>query len=198
MTTRLAASFLLLSPAALTASLMSYVGRWQFALASVLVLALWVGSEMVLSFPLDQTTQVNVTFHTTGAIATAAFFSSTQPRPASDAVAARPSVLVVVIGFVAGVVEHGAMDYLPHSYPIPSGMDVVFSIVLFIVAVALTKPQFRVLVTTCFIGSIIPDLVDLGPPILNRHLGWSLPSRKNLPMALATILRFSLSRSEEA
>jgi len=125
---------------------------------------------------------VNVTFHTTVALATAAFLSSTQSRPASGGTAARPSLLIAVIGFVAGVVEHGVMDYVPHSYPIPSGMDVVFSIILFTVAVALTKPQFRVLVTVCFIGSIFPDLVDLGPPILNRHLGWSLPSVKIFPL----------------
>jgi hypothetical protein len=124
---------------------------------------------------------VNVTFHTTGALATAAFLSSTQSRPASGGTASRPSLLIAVIGFVAGVVEHGVMDYMPHSYPIPSGMDVVFSIILFTVAVALTKPQFRVLATACFIGSIFPDLVDLGPPILNGHLGWTLPTVRIFP-----------------
>jgi hypothetical protein len=74
---------------------------------------------------------VNVTFHTTSAIATAAFLSSTQSRPAPDAEAARPSLLIGLIGFVAGVVEHGVMDYVPRTYPIPSGTDVVFSIILF-------------------------------------------------------------------
>ena len=73
------------------------------------------------------------------------------------------------------------MDYVPHSYPIPSRIDVIFSITLFAVAVALTKPQFRVLVTSCFIGSIFPDLVDLGPSILNRHLGWTLPAIRMFP-----------------
>jgi len=47
MTTRLADWFLLLSLAVLIASLIAYVGRWQLFLASLLVLALWVGSEMV-------------------------------------------------------------------------------------------------------------------------------------------------------
>jgi hypothetical protein len=86
-----------------------------------------------------------------------------------------------VIGFIAGIVEHGVMDYVPHSYPIPSGLDVVISITLFIVAVALTKAEFRILVTACFLGSILPDLVDLGPLILNRHLGWTLPTAKIFP-----------------
>jgi hypothetical protein len=47
MTTRLADWFLLLSIAVLIASLIAGVGRWQLSLASVLVLALWIGSEMV-------------------------------------------------------------------------------------------------------------------------------------------------------
>ncbi len=124
---------------------------------------------------------MNVTFHTAGALATASFLSSIQSRPAPDGTAARSSLLIGVVGFVAGVVEHGVMDYVPHSYPIPSGMDAACSIILFTVVVALTKPQFRLLVTACFIGSIFPDLVDLGPPMLNRHLGWSLPSVKLFP-----------------
>jgi hypothetical protein len=47
MTTRLADWFLLFSIAVLIASFIAYVGRWQLFLASLLVLALWVGSEMV-------------------------------------------------------------------------------------------------------------------------------------------------------
>jgi hypothetical protein len=139
---------------------------------------------------------MNVTFHTAGALATAAFLSSTQARKASGGSAPRHTLLIAVIGFAAGVVEHGAMDYVPHSYPIPSGIDVVVSITLFIFALAWTRPQFRVLVTACFIGSIFPDLVDLGPPILNRYLGWTLPTIKVFPWHSA-ILGFSLSRSEK-
>jgi len=47
MTTRLADWFLLLALAVLIASVIAHAGRWQLSLASVLVLALWVGSEMV-------------------------------------------------------------------------------------------------------------------------------------------------------
>jgi hypothetical protein len=124
---------------------------------------------------------VNVTFHTTGALASAAFLSSFRARAVSGETASRDSLLLLVIGFIAGVAAHGVMDYVPHSYPISSGLDVVLSIILFIVAVAQTKPQFRVLVTACFIGSVFPDLVDLGPSIVNRHLGWSLPTVRIFP-----------------
>jgi len=82
---------------------------------------------------------------------------------------------------MAGVVEHGIMDYIPHSYPIPSDVDVVLSLILLVVAVAQTRPQFRILVTACYIGSVFPDLVDLGPAILNHHFGWTLPTVKIFP-----------------
>jgi hypothetical protein len=47
MTTRLADIFLLVSLGILIASFLAYVGRWQLSLASFLMLALWMGSEMV-------------------------------------------------------------------------------------------------------------------------------------------------------
>jgi hypothetical protein len=47
MTIRLADIFLLVSLLVLIASFLAHVGRWQLSSASVLMLALWVGSEMV-------------------------------------------------------------------------------------------------------------------------------------------------------
>jgi hypothetical protein len=47
MTTRLANVFLLASLLVLIAAIFAYVGRWQLSLASMLVFALWVGSELV-------------------------------------------------------------------------------------------------------------------------------------------------------
>jgi hypothetical protein len=47
MTTRLADVFLLVSLLVLIASFLTYTGRWALSLASFLMLALWVGSEMV-------------------------------------------------------------------------------------------------------------------------------------------------------
>jgi hypothetical protein len=47
MTSRLADGFLLVSVLLVIASLLAYVGRWQLSLASILMLALWMGSAMV-------------------------------------------------------------------------------------------------------------------------------------------------------
>src|SRR5690242_1707948 len=89
----------------------------------------WVLNEIALCrviIPLShKPRKVNVTFHTAGALATAAFLSSTQARAASGRRAHPHSPVLAGIGFVAGIVEHGIMDYVPHSYPIPSGLDVV-------------------------------------------------------------------------
>ena len=122
---------------------------------------------------------MNVTFHTLSALATSAVLSSKNVDEAS-----RPStnrVLLVVVGFVAGILLHGVLDFLPHTYPIGSVFDVVLSLILFAAGFALVKPNQRLLVGSCFLGAILPDLVDLGPPILNNRLGWSIPVVKVFP-----------------
>lgn len=88
---------------------------------------------------------------------------------------------LLAVGFVAGVLLHGLLDFVPHSYPIKSGLDVVFSLILFVAAIAFSKRQHRFLIGACFLGAIFPDLVDLGPAIVNNHLGWSVPVVKIFP-----------------
>src|SRR5690349_9306159 len=118
---------------------------------------------------------MNVTFHTLTALATAAVLSSKHIKSASEKVFAFSDKSVLVVGFAVGVVSHGLLDYVPHTYPIRSTVDVALSLVLFAVAIFLAKPHHRLLLAVCFLGSIFPDLIDLAPAILNHHLGWSLP-----------------------
>lgn len=123
---------------------------------------------------------MNVTFHTLAALGTAAVLSSRsanrepQQDPASDR-------FLSVIGFAAGVIVHGLLDYIPHTYPIKSGVDVILSLGLFTVAVIFATRSHRLLIGACFLGSIFPDLIDQGPAIVNKHLGWSLPVVKIFP-----------------
>lgn len=42
-------------------------------------------------------------------------------------------------------------------------------------------PPARVLLSACYLGALFPDLVDLGPAIVNKRLGWSLPVVKIFP-----------------
>lgn len=132
---------------------------------------------------------VNVTFHTIGAIATAAVLSSRRSAQCSPILDRLP---LLTVGFVAGILAHGALDHVPHTYPIPSAFDVFLGLTLFLVAIASSKHEHRVLLGACFAGSVLPDFIDLGPAIINRRLGWSLPVVKVFPLALATILWINL------
>jgi hypothetical protein len=121
---------------------------------------------------------VNVTFHTIGAIATAAVLSSRRSAQCSPI---RDRFPLLTIGFVVGILAHGALDHVPHTYPIPSALDVFLGLTLFLAAIATSKQGHRVLLGACFAGSVLPDLIDLGPAIINRRLGLSLPVVKIFP-----------------
>jgi hypothetical protein len=124
---------------------------------------------------------VNVTFHTLTSISAAAVLSSRGAGKKSRPTSFHDSVLVLTGGFLGGVLLHGLLDYLPHSYPIPSVLDAIFSLALFVIAIALAQPHHRLLVAACFLGAVFPDLVDLGPAIVNKNLGWSVPVVKLFP-----------------
>ena len=115
---------------------------------------------------------VNVTFHVLTGIGVAASLSPRKP-PVSR--------IAVVAGLASTICLHGLLDYVPHSYPIKSSIDVALALLLFGAALSLAKPHLRLLLVTCFLGSILPDLIDLAPGILNRHVGLNLPEVKLFP-----------------
>ncbi len=118
---------------------------------------------------------VNVAFHTLAALGTAAVLSSCRSDRIPQQFAIRDSPVFLGIAFAAGILEHGLLDYAPHWYTVKSEIDIFLSLILVAIVITLARPQHRPLVGVCFLGSIFPNLVDLGPPILNRNLGWSLP-----------------------
>jgi hypothetical protein len=73
------------------------------------------------------------------------------------------------------------LDYIPHSYPINSSIDVSLAVVLFCVSLFFAKAHIRPLLVTCFFGGILPDLIDLAPGILHHHVGLRLPEVKVFP-----------------
>lgn len=85
------------------------------------------------------------------------------------------------MGFGIALLLHGLLDYAPYSYPIPSALHVPLSLGLWLVATRYAKPQHRILVGICFLGGVFPDLLDLAPPLANRHLGWALPVTEFFP-----------------
>jgi hypothetical protein len=118
---------------------------------------------------------MNVTFHTLLGLATAAVLASRQGQPRGLALATSADLPLLGAGFMIGIAAHGALDFAPHSYPIKSAADVLLSLGLFGSALLLTRSRHWLLLVACFAGCIFPDVVDLGPAVLNKRLGWSLP-----------------------
>ncbi|HEY7403908.1 MAG TPA: hypothetical protein VIB39_10325 [Candidatus Angelobacter sp.] len=108
-------------------------------------------------------------------MATAAVLTSRDTGQEPTRSAMRDQLPVLAGGFVAGLLLHGVLDFLPHSYPIKPSLDVASSLCLFGAAIIFSKRRHLLLITACFLGAIFPDLIDLGPAILKSRLGWSLP-----------------------
>ena len=68
-----------------------------------------------------------------------------------------------------------------NSYPIRSAIDVTLSLALFIAILLFVRSRHWLLLGVCFGGRIFPDVVDLGPAIVNERMGWSLPVVKLFP-----------------
>jgi hypothetical protein len=124
---------------------------------------------------------MNVTFHIVSAVGAAAVLSATRKNGTSHQPGSSPNLLVLAVGLVAGVLLHGLLDYAPHSYPIKSVADVGLSLGLLTVAFVMVEPSHRLLLGACSLGAVLPDVVDLGPAIINKQLGWSLPVVKLFP-----------------
>jgi hypothetical protein len=114
---------------------------------------------------------MNVTFHALGSFATAAVLSL-NPAENWRSVSALKKY---IIGFVAGILIHGVLDFLPHQYPLPSKIDVVLALFLFLLVLFVAQRQNFLLVLICLAGCVFPDVVDLGPVIVDKYLQISLP-----------------------
>jgi hypothetical protein len=127
---------------------------------------------------------MNVTFHTLASFATAAVLCSKLKSAHPHRLFAAADLPVLTVGFGAGVLLHGLLDYAPHAYYIKSAVDVLLSLALCSGVSLLARRRHRLLLGVCFLGCIFPDLVDLGPAIVNKRLGWSLPVVKVFPWHL--------------
>jgi len=110
---------------------------------------------------------MNVIFHTLASVATAAVLS-TQLK--EKKLINSTGLTILVIGFTTGILLHGLLDWMPHQYPLPSVLDVVVSLILFSIIFMLAHNEARWILFACFLGAVFPDLVDLGPAILNRQM----------------------------
>jgi len=124
---------------------------------------------------------MNVVFHTLAGLAAASALSSSKQFGDSRRLFIPSDMPFLSAGFALGLISHGLLDVAPHAYPIKSAPDVFLGLLFIVSALIFARRRGRVLVAACFVGSMFPDLVDLGPAILNKRLGWSLPVVKVFP-----------------
>jgi hypothetical protein len=124
---------------------------------------------------------MNVTFHILSAVGASAVLSSAAKDPGPGQSTPSRHWPLLAVAFVTGVLLHGLLDWIPHSYPINPVADVSASLILLTVVTILVQPKHRFLFGACALGALAPDLVDLGPVLINKRLGWSLPVFKFFP-----------------
>jgi hypothetical protein len=124
---------------------------------------------------------MNIIFHTLASLSTAAVLGSRWQALNSNRLFMPSDFPFLAGGFITGIFMHGLLDYIPHAYPIKSAVDVTVSLGFFFAMLFFVKRRLWFLLIACFFGGIFPDLVDLGPGIINNFLGWSLPTIKFFP-----------------
>lgn len=116
---------------------------------------------------------MNVIFHVITAIGIAV--AITDSKAIEKSVTSRKVIVTSFFAFLVGVISHGALDYIPHCYPINSKIDVILGLAIIIATLWKTNRKYRVIVFFSFLGSVLPDLIDLLPAIANKQLGLDLP-----------------------
>ena len=114
---------------------------------------------------------MNILFHTTAAIGLIATLNETSSGEYSN----KKKMVLGLICFAIGIVSHGALDYIPHCYPINPKVDVIIGAIIIGTVTLLSKPKYRLIVGLTFLGNIFPDIIDLSPQILNKYLELSIP-----------------------
>jgi hypothetical protein len=115
---------------------------------------------------------MNIVFHCVAATGILAVAAGTLKK--SDFKILIPSLLVL------GIISHGALDYIPHQYPIISLIDVLGGLFFIFVVLFFVHSSFWLPIIACYGGSILPDIIDHTPEISNKFLHTNLPVLKNI------------------
>lgn len=121
---------------------------------------------------------MNVLFHITTALGATVLLTDTVrlgTKPTLTQV--MPTSICV---FSVGIISHGALDFIPHCYPINSKVDAIAGLLMILAAMWLTNRHFRAITGLACLGSIFPDIVDLGPKIINKQLNLQLSLPDNI------------------
>lgn len=121
---------------------------------------------------------MNIIFHTTTAIGVTVLVTDTVrlgDKPSLNRV-----IPTALYAFFIGIISHGGLDFIPHCYPINSKLDVIAGLLMILLTLRLTNRHFRTITGFASLGAIFPDLVDLGPKIVNKHLNLGLTLPDNI------------------
>ena len=121
---------------------------------------------------------MNVIFHTTTAIAVTVLLTDTSRL--GDRPTLKKALPTAFCCFAIGIISHGALDFIPHCYPINSRLDGIAGLLLILLTIWLTNRHYRLISGLACIGSIFPDLLDLGPKIINKQLSLRLTLPDNI------------------
>ncbi len=112
---------------------------------------------------------MNVLFHVTTALSLAVILTDTQTHPPSAPM--RRAIPLAMAAFVVGIASHGALDYIPHRYPVNNYLDVILGALIILLSLLFIRNAYRPIVTAACLGSILPDLVDVLPWVMRYQLG---------------------------
>jgi len=60
------------------------------------------------------------------------------------------------------VALHGMFDLIPHSHLIPAIPDIIIALLIPALLILFVKKKYLILILTCYLGSVLPDVLDLG------------------------------------
>lgn len=110
---------------------------------------------------------MNVLFHLTAGFGIALALCNVVPKPKVWPTAAT--------GAFIAFISHALLDYTPHCYPINSKIDVIAGFILLLTLSFFARKKYRLIMFATLSGSILPDVIDLLPAILNKQLHLQLP-----------------------
>lgn len=108
---------------------------------------------------------MNVLFHTATAVGLFTVVNNSSAH----------SVVKISIVLFGGIIMHGILDYTPHCYPLSAKTDIFISASVIAVLHFAINSEARILLYASILGATFPDLVDLGPSMVNEHLGMNIP-----------------------
>jgi len=83
--------------------------------------------------------------------------------PANKKVDPEPDKIKPYIApLLLNVALHGIFDVIPHSHLIPTTPDIIITLLISALLIPFVKKKYLTLILICCLGSILPDVIDLG------------------------------------